>query len=560
MKQAPVIYEGRVAGVIEALDLLNYMYKSNNPVISAKEIMKKDFCITYNDTPLDEINSLDFDGWIVTNKQGCLLGIVYKEDLVNATMKNYYTARAIDISNDIGFEFRIVGKGILDSMHDGVYITDSRGITIFINKAYTRISGIEKEEVIGIPMKELISKGLFTESASLIALEQNESVTIVDKFRNGKRCLVTSSPVHDEDGNIIMVVTNIRDITELLNLKTRVEQTELLKRKYYFELEQLRREQIDKKDIIGNSKEIEEVLEVVSKISEVDATVLITGETGVGKEVIAKEIHKKSLRKDAPFVKVNCASIPETLFESELFGYEKGAFTGAANCGKPGMFEVADKGTILLDEIGEIPLNIQSKLLRVLQEKQITRVGGTKVQKIDVRILAATNLNLKEQVEKGLFREDLYYRLNVIPIRIPALRERKEDIVLLAIHFLDLYNSKYNMNKKLDYSAAELLRLYPWPGNVRELKNLMERLVLICPNDIISDEYISKMISKKEVEFLYDFYDKEIHLNEAVAIVEKQLIYNALKNYKTTRKAAEALGISQPTVVRKANCYGIKLS
>ncbi len=475
-------------------------------------------------------------------------------------MKNYYTARAIDISNDIGFEFRIVGKGILDSMHDGVYITDSRGITIFINKAYTRISGIEKEEVIGIPMKELISKGLFTESASLIALEQNESVTIVDKFRNGKRCLVTSSPVHDEDGNIIMVVTNIRDITELLNLKTRVEQTELLKRKYYFELEQLRREQIDKKDIIGNSKEIEEVLEVVSKISEVDATVLITGETGVGKEVIAKEIHNKSLRKDAPFVKVNCASIPETLFESELFGYEKGAFTGAANCGKPGMFEVADKGTILLDEIGEIPLNIQSKLLRVLQEKQITRVGGTKVQKIDVRILAATNLNLKEQVEKGLFREDLYYRLNVIPIRIPALRERKEDIVLLAIHFLDLYNSKYNMNKKLDYSAAELLRLYPWPGNVRELKNLMERLVLICPNDIISDEYISKMISKKEVEFLYDFYDKEIHLNEAVAIVEKQLIYNALKNYKTTRKAAEALGISQPTVVRKANCYGIKLS
>ncbi len=224
------------------------------------------------------------------------------------------------------------------------------------------------------------------------------------------------------------------------------------------------------------------------------------------------------------------------------------------------MFELADKGTILLDEIGEIPLNIQSKLLRVLQEKQVIRVGGTKEQKIDVRILAATNLDLKDQVEKGLFREDLYYRLNVIPIRVPALRERKDDIVLLAVHFLDFYNSKYNKNKTLDHSAVELLRLYSWPGNVRELKNLIERLVLICPDAIISDEYISKMIGKKEIELLCNFYDKEIHLDEAVATVEKQLIYSALKNYKTTRKAAEILGVSQPTIVRKANHYGIKIS
>jgi len=184
-------------------------------------------------------------------------------------------------------------------------------------------------------------------------------------------------------------------------------------------------EYLNRRDIVANSKEMEEILELINKISDVDATVLITGETGVGKEVIAKEIHRKSIRRDGPFIKVNCASIPETLFESELFGYEKGAFTGAINSGKPGMFELADNGTILLDEIGEIPLNIQSKLLRVLQEKQVTRIGGIKERKINVRILAATNLDLKEQVKKGLFREDLYYRLNVIPIRIPPLREKR---------------------------------------------------------------------------------------------------------------------------------------
>lgn len=381
-------------------------------------------------------------------------------DLLDAIIKNSNNSKAFGVSNKDNFKLSKVESSILDSMHDGVYITDSKGNTIFINKAYTRISGIKKEDVIGLHMKELIEQGFFSESASLIALERDESVTMIDKFNNGKRCLITSSPVHDENENIIMIVTNLRDMTELINLKSKVEQSETLNMKYYSELEKLRKEYFIGRDVIGNSKEIKEVLEIVSKVSEVDATVLITGETGVGKEVIAKEIHKNSLRKNGPFIKVNCASIPDTLFESELFGYEKGAFTGATNNGKLGMFELADRGTILLDEIGEIPLNIQSKLLRVLQEKQITRVGGTKVQKIDVRILAATNLDLKKQVEKGLFREDLYYRLNVIPIRVPALRERKDDIILLAIHFLDFYNSKYSKNKTLDHSAAELLRLY----------------------------------------------------------------------------------------------------
>ena len=345
------------------------MYSNNDREILAKEKMGKDFCKTYNDAPLDEIKNLNFDCWIVLDKQGCLLGLIYKVDLLNTIIKNSYNSKAFGISNNNNFELSKVESSILDSMHDGVYITDSKGNTIFINKAYTRISGIKKEDVIGLHMKELIGQGFFSESASLIALERDESVTMIDKFNNGKRCLITSSPVHDENGNIIAIVTNLRDMTELINLKSKVEQSETLNMKYYSELEKLRREYFIGRDVIGNSKEIKEVLEVVSKVSEVDATVLITGETGVGKEVIAKEIHKNILRKNGPFIKVNCASIPDTLFESELFGYEKGAFTGATNNGKLGMFELADRGTILLDEIGEIPLNIQSKLLRVLQEK-----------------------------------------------------------------------------------------------------------------------------------------------------------------------------------------------
>ena len=283
------------------------------------------------------------------------------------------------------------------------------------------------------------------------------------------------------------------------------------------------------------------------------------GKTGVGKEVVAREIHKNSLRKNGPFIKVNCASIPESLFESEMFGYASGAFTGADNKGKPGLIELANKGTLLLDEIGELSLSSQSKLLRVLEENKVTRVGGTEPINIDVRIIAATNRDLKKEVEKGTFREDLFYRLNVIPIYVPPLRERKEDIPLLSKYFLDLYNSKYNKTKTLSHKAFELLKWYSWPGNVRQLKNLIERLVLTCPYDIITDDYISGFFGKEEIEELYNLGRGELTLDEAVSTIERQLIQNALKKYRTTRKAAKALGVSQPTIVRKCKKYGITI-
>jgi len=448
---------------------------------------------------------------------------------------------------------------ILDCMYDGIYITDGNGVTLFINKSYSSMSGIKKEDAVGFHMQDLIKKGYFLESASLKVIETKKPVSIIDCFSNGKKCLATANPVFDENGQIKMVVTNLRDMTELLDLKNQLEELYDLNKKYYFELKELRKDIENKYNIIGNSKSMIEIYEIIDRIAETDATVLVLGETGVGKEVVAREIHKNSLRKNGPFIKVNCASIPESLFESELFGYDKGAFTGAISKGKPGLLELAHNGTIFLDEIGELPLSAQPKLLRVLQEKKIIRVGGTESKRIDVRVIAATNKDLEKEVEKGTFREDLFYRLNVIPIKVPPLRKRREDIPLLSKHFLDLYNSKYNKTKTLSDTAFQLLKWYSWPGNVRQLKNLIERLVLICPYDIITDDYISRFIKKEEIEELYNIGREEITLDEAVSIIERQLIYRALKKYGTTRNAAKVLGVSQPTIVRKAKKYDINL-
>lgn len=448
---------------------------------------------------------------------------------------------------------------ILDCMYDGIYITDGNGVTLFINKSYSSMSGIKKEDAVGFHMQDLIKKGYFLESASLKVIETKKPVSIIDCFSNGKKCLATANPVFDENGQIKMVVTNLRDMTELLDLKNQLEELYDLNKKYYFELKELRKDIENKYNIIGNSKSMIEIYEIIDRIAETDATVLVLGETGVGKEVVAREIHKNSLRKNGPFIKVNCASIPESLFESEMFGYASGAFTGADNKGKPGLIELANKGTLLLDEIGELSLSSQSKLLRVLEENKVTRVGGTEPINIDVRIIAATNRDLKKEVEKGTFREDLFYRLNVIPIYVPPLRERKEDIPLLSKYFLDLYNSKYNKTKTLSHKAFELLKWYSWPGNVRQLKNLIERLVLTCPYDIITDDYISGFFGKEEIEELYNLGQGELTLDEAVSTIERQLIQNALKKYRTTRKAAKALGVSQPTIVRKCKKYGITI-
>lgn len=499
-----------------------------------------------------------------------------------------------------------------ESTSDGIYVIDKNGIVIAINNGYTEIAGVNYEEIVGrhiqdvwnlkgfdsdtafmeveqresdstvniisggIPTKEtratqdksLVKNVSFTTNRnftkkeprpiSLMTLEQKKKISVITTIeRNNKTVLITGTPFFDEKGEVIQVITVLRDLTKLFELREKLEESEIEKKKFLKEIKSLK-ENEKHSDLIGDSSAMEKVRKMIEYVAKTDATVLITGETGSGKEIVARELYKNSIRKEGPYVKINCAAIPENLLEAELFGYEKGAFTGAQQKDKLGLFEIANKGTILLDEIGEMTYKLQSKLLRVLQEKEIKRIGGTSSISIDVRIIAATNQHLKEQIQKGEFREDLYYRLNVIPIVIPPLRERKEDIAMLSYNFLNMFNKKYHKGKKIDIKAVEILSSYDWPGNVRELENAIERLVIIGEENLIDVSDLITILG--EDKFSYDLMaeNKTTTLKEAVDLLEKNIIEKALKKYGSTHKAAKVLGIAQPTVVRKAKALGIK--
>lgn len=563
--EAPVVKRDGHMGIISIYDLYDYKKESKNIYKTISHLhIKENVCIRVNDS-LENIGEIIFDTALVYDEDDALVGLIRKSDIIMMKLCGISGKADSNKNKFAGFKSNFLishmGKEIMDFMNDGIYITDNKGVTLYVNEAYTQVSGINSSELVGREMSELIRAGYFEDSASLKVLKTHRPFSIIDRYKNGRTCLATSSPVFDENGNIVIVVTNLRDMTELLNLKTKVEETSRLNREYLNELEKIKNENVQNPKIIGESKQIKDIHDTISYISNADTTILIQGETGVGKEIFAKEIHEKSTRRDKKFIKVNCAAIPENLFESELFGYEKGAFTGAVNTGKAGFFEIADGGTILLDEIAEIPVNIQPKLLRVLQEKQIMRVGATSPIDIDVRIIAATNRELWKQVKKGEFREDLFYRLNIVPITIPPLRERKEDIRLLSVHFLEVYNNKYGKNKELTGSALNLLESMELKGNVRQLKNIIERIVLVCTESYIADVDILKLIENKEAEIFYQAGERitgeNMTLNDAISVLEESLVRNALDKYKTTRKAAAALGVSQPSIVRKAKRYGI---
>lgn len=452
-------------------------------------------------------------------------------------------------------------EAIIESSFDGIYVTDGRGKTLRVNRAYERLTGVKREEVLGKTMRELVDAGVYSQSVSLLVLEEKKPVTITQKVITGKSVLVTGNPIFDQNDKIFRVVTNVRDITELNELRRQLEQAQEMEKWYHLELKQLRSAINSQCDAVAVSGPMKEVVQLATRVSTVDATILILGESGVGKEVVAKIIHKNSRRKNGPFIKVNCGAIPEQLLESELFGYEGGAFTGAKKEGKAGLFELANRGTLFLDEIGELSLNLQVKLLRVLAEREIMRVGGGKPIPVDVRIVVATNRDLEDMVKCGLFREDLYYRLNVVPIVIPPLRERKEDIPSLALHFLNQFNSHYGLQKKLSYEVLERLMLYDWPGNIRELKNVVERMVVTTTDDLLGVEHLPKYLGSETSKNDARISVKGVMpLNDAIEEVEKQIIQNALKKHKTSRKMAAVLGVNQSTIVRKINKYGFKLS
>jgi PAS domain S-box-containing protein len=452
-------------------------------------------------------------------------------------------------------------EGIIESSYDGIVVTDNEGKLLRISRSYSRIAGIPWEDLIryiGCNMRDIESGGKVSNSVSLLVLDQKKTVTINQRILNGKELMVTGNPIFDEEGKIVRVVCNIRDISMLNKLKREIEENKEAAARYCGELEELRARNLQLDGIVAQSPEMKRAVDLAVRVASVNSTVLITGETGTGKEVIAKIIHKAGRRNDQPFITVNCGAIPETLLESELFGYDKGAFTGANREGKLGLLEVANNGTVFLDEIGDLPLLLQVKLLRVLQEQEISRVGGTKTIKLNLRILAATNKDLSQMVKEKTFREDFFYRLNVIPIHMPPLRERREDILPLVLYFLDKYSEKYNMKKRFSAEVLDTFEQYMWPGNVRELENLIERVLVISDGETIKARHLpGYMTGRGELRSIPITVHNIMPLKEAGEIVEKELLSKVLSTGRSTRKAASILGVDHSTIVRKINKYSL---
>jgi PAS domain S-box-containing protein len=385
-------------------------------------------------------------------------------------------------------------EAVIESSFDGIGVISGDGTVLRVNTSYERITGLAHEDNgVGRNVYDLEKEGHVSTAVALMVLQQQKTLTIKQKIKTGKEILITGVPVFSEKGQISRVVCNIRDMTELNSLKSQVENTKNISDRYYRELRELRARQVEHGEVIAYSPQMKEVLELAQRVALVNSNILINGESGVGKEIIAKIIHKTSSRCSEAFMQINCGAIPDNLLESELFGYEEGAFTGARAGGKMGFFELCHLGTLLLDEIGELPLPLQVKLLRAIQEQEIFRIGGTKPHKLNVRILAATNKNLEEMVENRSFRKDLFYRLNVVPIYIPPLRERYQDIVPLTIHFLEKYNLKHQTNKRFEPELYRVFEKYDWPGNVRELENVVERLIVTNEDAVLGTGHIAFM-------------------------------------------------------------------
>jgi transcriptional regulator with PAS, ATPase and Fis domain len=444
-------------------------------------------------------------------------------------------------------------NAILSSIYDEILVVNAKGELIrYSDNIIEDFWHVDLKKLIGKSILELEDQGLFTPSVTRLVLEKKKKVSVVQETKTGRKILAVGNPVFNENHELDRIILASRDITETTRLKSELQEMRKISQQYKKELEDFKSKDRFLKKLIYCSPKMEKIMNQVQKIADFSSTVLLYGESGVGKEVIAQAIHQLGRRSHKPFLKLNCGAIPENLLESELFGYAKGAFTGADKNGKDGYFKQADGGILFLDEIGEMPMHLQVKLLRVLQEQEVIPVGSTTPFKVNVQIIAATNKKLEKMVEDGTFREDLFYRLNVIPIHIPPLRERTEDISLLAFHFLQQLNEKYERNYHLTPDAVNVLEFYSWPGNVRELQNIIERLVVTADHPAIDAAFVSQFLSAGyEYKKMKPVITRVIPLQDAIDQIEEQLIVMAMNQYKTTTKAAKALGISQSSVSRK---------
>ena len=452
---------------------------------------------------------------------------------------------------------------ILNIFTDGIYISDSEGKTIWVNKAYEQLTNLTQEELLGKYLPDLIAEGKFNKVLNSNIVKSGKSKSVIQVLtKTDKEVLLDGYPVFGPNNKVAFVITFVRDLTLLSQLKEQIASQQELISEFHMGLQSLCNKNISTSSVIAESQVIKDLMKLLSRIAGTDATVLLLGETGVGKDVFAKKIHEKSSRSNKPFFKVDCTSIPENLIESELFGYEAGAFSGANTKGKPGFFEIADGGTLFLDEIGDLPLSMQSKLLRVLQDSEIIRIGSTKVKKVDVRFIAATNRNLEDSVKKGAFRSDLYYRLRVAVLNIPPLRERKDDIIPLTNYFFRLYNSKYKKIITVSKEVENVFLNYKWPGNIREMKNFIQSLVVTqekdnidltdLPHNMLSEENISKV----SLPAAFSIEDKP--LNEIMDNIEQEILKKAMDTYNgSISEIADKFKVNRSTVFRKLKKYSI---
>ncbi len=446
---------------------------------------------------------------------------------------------------------------IINSSLDSLWIADENGKILQVNQIGLKLYNLLPDDVINKNVDELLEKGVFDRSIIKEVIRTEKSHMAINKLKSGKQLLRVGNPIFDKNGKLSLVIIYERDMTELYLLKSDLEKSQAISEGYRSQLKQLTTQGSQWSEANIRSPTMYKVVEKAIRLSQVDTTILLQGEAGTGKGYFANLIHNTSPRKDKPLIRVDAGAIPEQLIESELFGYEGGAFTGALKNGKSGYIEIAEDGTLFLDEIAEIPLNIQAKLLRFLENKQIVRVGDTTIKTINTRVIAATNKNLEKMVKDGTFRKDFFFRLNVIPLEIPPLRERVEDIPSLIYYFLKKYNEKYSAQKAIFPQALECLCSYSFPGNIRELSNLIEQIVVLLPNNKIDIEDIPSHIRMG--------YNKKIfpshgwNLQETVIKIETNLIDRAIKKFGSQRKAAAQLGIDHSTLSRKIKKYGIQM-
>lgn len=450
---------------------------------------------------------------------------------------------------------------VLRQLDIAVILTNGQGDVIFCNEKYIEVCkydtvGVTAENIVGLNMQEVLKKGHLEShhSAALLCLQKREKIRAIFQAPLYKLVMSTAIPVFDETGAVKFVYTIVQDESEIFRLTATSEEIREMYTKYLEE-----NEQKFKNRVVIVSEPMKHIVDQCLQVSNSDIPVLVLGESGVGKDVISRLIHDNSSRRDQPFVALNCGAIPENLIESELFGYAPGAFTGASKSGKMGIFEASNQGTIMLDEIGDLSLPMQVKLLRVLENRQVTRIGSVRPVQVDFRLVSATNKNLVEKVQNGEFRKDLYYRINAFRVMIPPLRERNDDVSALATHYLSLYNLKYRLSRRIPPASMKELLYYKWPGNIRELRNVLEQLVILSKTDEVEPELVRTILYGEEEsgDEPAVAVRRIIPMKKAVAMTECQLLEMVRQVETSSYKAARLLEVDQTTVLRKLKKYNI---